>query len=81
MAESDEDELNYVIAEAIKRIEIRVHLATLIMTEEKRRLEAGEPFDITDDETWVDCRFSRITLLLAEKLKDRKLKKVFLDKF
>lgn len=68
LADSDEDELNEVIAQAIIRLEIRTHLATLIMTDEKRKLEQGQPFDITDDATWIDCRFSRITLLLAEKL-------------
>ena len=51
-AMDDEDELNEVVAEAIDRLEIRVHLATLILKEERAHQEEGKPFDITVDETW-----------------------------
>ena len=70
-----------LIAECIRRLEIRVHLASLIMMEEKRVKELGRDFNICDDETWRNCRFSRICQLMGEKLKDNNTmtayKKVF----
>jgi hypothetical protein len=40
------------VAEANMRLQIRVHLATLVLKEEKRRKETNAAFDITDIGTW-----------------------------
>lgn len=71
-----------VVAEAVIRLQIRVHLASLILVEEKRLMTTKKThLDICDDNVWTMCRFSRIVQLMGDKLKDAKLKKIFLDKF
>jgi len=59
-AMDDEEELEKMVGECLYRLEIRVHLATLVLKEEKEHKAAGTKFDITNDETWQHCRFSRI---------------------
>lgn len=82
IAEMEDDDLMLVVAEAVERMENRVHLASLIMVEEKRVKEVKKThLDITNDEIWRQCRFSRIVQMLGNKLKDQKLKKIFLDTF
>lgn len=61
MSEFDEEDFNLLVAESVKRLEIRVHLASLILMEKKRVAETGQPLSITDMEHWRNCRFSRIT--------------------
>ena len=77
----EEDDLFELIAECKYRLEIRVHLTSLIMCEEKRVKELNRDFNICDDDTWRSCRFSRICQLMGEKLKDADRKKAFLDVF
>ena len=78
---SEEDKMFSLIALCVRRLEIRVHLTSLIMKEEKRILELNRNFDICDDETWRNCRFSRICQLMKEKLSDANKKRAFLDVF
>ena len=61
MSEFEEEDFNMLVAESVKRLEIRVHLASLILMEKKRVEETGQPLSITDMEHWRNCRFSRIT--------------------
>ena len=81
IVEYDDEEMMLLVAESVRRLEIRTHLAALIMKEQKRRKELNQPFEIVDDNVWKECRFSRISQLMGEKLKDARLKKVFLDTF
>ena len=78
---SEEDKMFELIASCVRRLEIRVHLTSLIMKEEKRYQEQGKNFDICDDETWRNCRFSRICQLMKDKLVDANKKRAFLEVF
>ena len=60
LGEYEDDQIYDLIAVCIKRLEIRVHLSSLIMMEEKRLTGLGQKFDICIDETWQNCRYSRI---------------------
>ena len=77
----DDAEMRLHIAEAVQRLERRVHLATLIIKEEERRKTKNLPFDITDDLTWQQTRFARMTQLIGEKVVDPKNKNLFLTTF
>ena len=68
MSEFEEEDFNLLVAESVRRLEIRVHLASLILMEKKRVEANGEPLNITEEEHWRNCRFSRITQLMVEKL-------------
>ena len=46
------DDWNEFVAEAKMRLEIRTHLATLVLKEEKRRKDSNQAFDICDEATW-----------------------------
>ena len=47
---NEDDRMFALIAESIRRLEIRVHLASLIMKEEKRVKDLGREFNICNDE-------------------------------
>ena len=47
---NEDDRMFALIAESIRRLEIRVHLASLIMKEEKRVKDLGREFNICADE-------------------------------
>ena len=79
IGEFEEDHMYEFIAEAKHRLEIRVHLASLILKEQKRVTELGRDFNICDDDIWKSCRFSRICMLMGEKCKDQNTKKAYLD--
>ena len=48
MSSLEEDDILEFIAESVKRLEIRVHLATLIIRESKKHKAEGKEFNITD---------------------------------
>lgn len=77
----DHEQFAEIIAEAKLRLQIRVHLVTLILLEEKRRKEVNRPFIITNLSHWRSARFIRVTQILGEALKDPKNKKIFIEKF
>lgn len=77
----DHEQFAEIIAEAKLRLQIRVHLVTLILKEEKRRKEANKPFIITNLSHWRSARFIRVTQILGEALQDPKNKKIFIEKF
>jgi len=52
VADCDEDDMFKLLAGAVKRLEIRIHLATLIKVEAQRRKEANLAFDITSEIDW-----------------------------
>ena len=81
IGEYEDDEMYELIAECINRLEIRVHLTSLIMVEEKRVTDLGQEFNICDDDIWKNCRFSRICQQMGEQLKIPAKKKAFLDVF
>ena len=81
MSSLEEDDMLVFIAESVKRLEVRVHLATLVIRESKKHKAEGKEFNITDDNVWDDTRYSRIRTLIAEKLVDKKQKKMFVDLF
>ena len=58
-------------------------MASLVLVEEKRIVSLGknQHMDITNDETWRMCRFSKIVQLLGEALKVKKNKDLFLTTF
>ena len=64
--EFDDGEMNEMVAEAVVRLEIRVHLASLIMKEEERL--NPKHLDVVNEDVWATCRFSRIIQLIGEKL-------------
>ena len=47
---NEDDRMFGLIAESVRRLEIRVHLASLIMKEEKRVKDLGREFNICSDE-------------------------------
>ena len=77
----DANDWNEFVAEANMRLQIRVHLATLVLKEEKRRKETNQDFDICDEATWRQARFIRVTQAIGEALKDPAKKKLFLNTF
>lgn len=83
IAEDEDDDLMLIVAEAVDRLEKRVHLATLILVEEKRiqSKNTNSHLNICDDETWTRCRFSRIVQLIGEKISEPAKLKMFLNKF